>query len=595
MNVLNNITAKHIIALEDFQLVELLLKLLNLESIRNEQPISGVSVPLNITVGDGGMDASVDWQTDPKVFDWIPNKKTIFQIKATRMGPADCEKEITTYNKKTKTVNLKSMVKEAIDEDRTYVLFYSKQALNKKQIAQRITSMRKGIKKGKNSKHKTYKILIYDANKISNWTNLFPQAVTFVHECNGISKPIQFETWSSWHNREEYSEEFVENDILMKYIEQIRTTLGTRRQTMRLIGLSGLGKTRLVHEALKPVKDATNKNKHALSDLVIYYNAAPVAINIADYVIDFCSRGCRGILVVDNCDSVLHERIAGEVKRVNSNLSLLTIDNNPEEESRIEQTLKLNSDDYINIVPQLLKKLFPGMGEDDIARIADFADGFPLVAVLLAKDRNNKNINIGRLNDDEFMKRMLGGISDKDTLNVIRACAIFSQLGFDDELAVQRRFVASNSLLSKLSGDDQVKQQRFFEICQRFVKRGVLDRRGRYIYVKPKPLALRLAADWWEECPPEYVIQVLEGVASVDLAKNFCEQMRMLDFLPKAKEVTRQLCGETAPFGQAKVLNSEMGSLLFRSLVEVNPQATIEALEQVFGNWSRDEILLVGP
>jgi hypothetical protein len=68
-----------------------------------------------------------------------------------------------------------------------------------------------------------------------------------------------------------------------------------------------------------------------------------------------------------------------------------------------------------------------------------------------------------------------------------------------------------------------------------------------------------------------------------------------LHFLPKAQDLTFNLCGPQAPFGQAEVLNSEKGSRLFRSLVEVNPQATVDALVRAFGHMERNELLEVGP
>jgi hypothetical protein len=68
-----------------------------------------------------------------------------------------------------------------------------------------------------------------------------------------------------------------------------------------------------------------------------------------------------------------------------------------------------------------------------------------------------------------------------------------------------------------------------------------------------------------------------------------------LDFLPEARELVRDLCGEVGPFGQAEVLQSERGSRLFRSLAEVNSEAAAQALEQAFADRSREELLHVGP
>ena len=71
--------------------------------------------------------------------------------------------------------------------------------------------------------------------------------------------------------------------------------------------------------------------------------------------------------------------------------------------------------------------------------------------------------------------------------------------------------------------------------------------------------------------------------------------MRNLQFLDEARDIIRDLCGPKDPFGQAEILNTNKGSRIFRSMVEVNPQATVDALDRIFGNFSKEQLLLVGP
>jgi hypothetical protein len=78
------------------------------------------------------------------------------------------------------------------------------------------------------------------------------------------------------------------------------------------------------------------------------------------------------------------------------------------------------------------------------------------------------------------------------------------------------------------------------------------------------------------------------------LAEAFCDRVAKLDFLPEARELVRDLCGERGPFGQAEVLQSERGARLFRSLAEANPEAAAQALERAFSGRSREELLQVG-
>lgn len=63
-----------------------------------------------------------------------------------------------------------------------------------------------------------------------------------------------------------------------------------------------------------------------------------------------------------------------------------------------------------------------------------------------------------------------------------------------------------------------------------------------------------------------------------------------LDFVPALQETTARLCGAQGPFGQAKVLNSELGSGLFRAIAEVNPLAATSALRIALGGLDEAEL-----
>ncbi len=70
--------------LDSNQLVELLKKLLHAEAQRAGISLRGVSVPLQITIADGGEDARISWQGGLEQTDYLPSRFCIFQSKATK-------------------------------------------------------------------------------------------------------------------------------------------------------------------------------------------------------------------------------------------------------------------------------------------------------------------------------------------------------------------------------------------------------------------------------------------------------------------------------------------------------------------------------
>jgi hypothetical protein len=91
----------------------------------------------------------------------------------------------------------------------------------------------------------------YYTEKIRNWVNEYLPAKNYIWSLNGASHSDGFETWESFstpHKKYDY----VLNDKLNGFITQIRNHVNNQQRVLRLTGLSGLGKSRLVMEAFNP-------------------------------------------------------------------------------------------------------------------------------------------------------------------------------------------------------------------------------------------------------------------------------------------------------------------------------------------------------
>lgn len=575
---------KDIQELTDIQLTKLLKILLSLEAKNNKIPISSIDVSLNITVGDGGEDGRIKWEGNPTCTDWFPKSFVLFQCKATNMPPSKCKLEIC----KEKSRSLKPRVEEVFDAGGSYILFYSK-SYGPNQLNDCISSFREAIKEAGKPYYESADIRIYDSNKISEWVNMYIPAVTAV--CNWTKKPLpaNFQTWDSWNGYQESKFDYVCDETLSGYIIQLRNHFTGSKKIARITGLSGLGKTRLALEVFRPPENPNiSPDQQVLSNQVVYVDAETINPSLlTSTIIGLRNRSDAGILVIDNCDLNLHDNLCREINHMSCNFSILTLDFNPDEKCECEIIkLKPVSDD---VIKGIITQSYKDLGDSDISRIVEFSMGFPQMAVLLSEARLNEEHTVGNLNNNILVNKLLWGrrLEDRKSLDVISACALFKNLGFTEDVALQRSYVAEK--ICKISSDD------FYAIAQSFLKRGILDKRNRFVRVVPLPLAIRLASDWWEKCSPERAKNILTDDMPSGMAEALCDQISKLQFLPEAQQLTRDLCGDAAPFGQAEVLNSEKGSRLFRSLVEVNPQATVEALDNAFRNYTKEQLFEVGP
>lgn len=163
MHLALEVTYEDIERLTDYQLTDLLRRLLHLEAVSVGIPGSAIAVSLKITVSDGGEDGVIQWVDGPDRTDWLPNRYTLFQCKATDMPPAACRGEIL----KKGSVQLKPQVEEVLDAGGTYILFYGR-SCNSGQVKSRVAKFREAVRDAGKAYASTADILIYDANKIAN-------------------------------------------------------------------------------------------------------------------------------------------------------------------------------------------------------------------------------------------------------------------------------------------------------------------------------------------------------------------------------------------------------------------------------------------
>jgi len=557
--------------LSDIQLTELLKYLLSLEAYSSGIMKSSISVALNINTGDGGEDGRIKWEDGPEHTDFLPSRFVQFQCKATDMGPASCANEVIGSNS-----NIKPMVNTALQDGATYILFVNK-ALNEQQITQRIAAIRKKFKEKDALYAETVSIEIYDASKIVTWVNKYLSAITLVAEFVGRTVISGMMSWSYWEQGENTDISFVLDDDRKKYIRDIQTKLSEPQQAIRLIGGSGLGKTRLALETFRSQSEAD-----MLFSKVVYCDMANEVPGFAAQVVDLVKEGIECILIVDNCSLSLHQQIVKAVSHPTSKISLLTLDYSGTDATPYIEIKRMNNEYIKEMLESVYKDTIP-----DISKIVDFADGFPQMAVLLANARLNDDPEMGSLTDPVLLEKMLWGNGDVDeqAKQVLKAYALFDVFGLEDDVEEEFNFIADNVA--------DISQKECFRHVATFKKRGIIDQKGRFASVVPKPLAIRLSAEYWEELRTTDAVTLIEQDFPGGLAQALCDNVAKLDFMPKVKEIVSTLCGEQRPFGQAEVILSKLGSRLFRSLVEVNPEATMNALYRVLYPMTKKEVLSI--
>lgn len=354
----NQIIYEDIGRLDDVQLSKLLLRLLLLEADKYKfEGIEKIVVPFRINVGDAGEDGRIKC-SDTKSSKFIKNKFSLYQCKATDLSPQGYYDEFFTSNNN--VVVLKEQIEDVLDNKGQYVFFTSKD-YNETTTNNRIEKIKEAIDFANNTLGKKYnydQVRILEANEISTWVNEYISAVTLVKEFCNIPLPFGLRTWGQWNktSRRENRLQYSPGKELTKFSDSLISMISNEK-VVRVIGHSGIGKSRFIMETFSP----ENENGKLFSDMLVYIDMAFFGNDVISFIIHHISY--RGLIILDNCNESIHASIAGMI-RSTGNLKLITIDHSVETNERI--FYKIDKKLQTETVELIIKNKYAGKGIPDM-------------------------------------------------------------------------------------------------------------------------------------------------------------------------------------------------------------------------------------
>ena len=523
--MINDITDKDIAELTDTDLRELIGKLC--EATLNKNNIDTICVTYggNQDEPDGGVDVRVK-STNEFNDNWaIPRNNTIFQVKKPTMPNSSIKKEMQNKDGK-----IKESIKELVKLNGSYIIACSGDSLSDKRKNERIAYMRNLL--SSIDKKQNIKVDFYDSKRIAIWVKQFPALVIWVNDKLG-KRTMGWKNYYNWSNPTEDEKEFIideeiflhkdnfnkENErTIIEGINEMRDLLSKERKVVRLAGLSGVGKTRLAQALFdKNIgKNVLFKEKVIYCDIGNEPNPVPIT-----FIQELIALQENVILIIDNCDKELHNKLAKFVCDKSSKLSMLTIEYDVKEDINIESYnyyLDTSSD---NTIRKLLKRDFDYIEDSNIETIVKCSDGNFRIARYLAKtiDRNE---SIGTLKSEEIFKRLFfqDNQDNQDLLDVGKICSIFISFNiefnrddYNNELNILGRIIGKNPI-------ELIKQ------VNELNKRQIIQKRGNMRAVLPHAISNRLADELLSTFPEEVVINEIKNSKRLEL--SFFKRLRFL-------------------------------------------------------------------
>lgn len=267
-------------------------------------------------------------------------------------------------------------------------------------------------------------------------------------------------------------------------LDGIRHLVREGTKAVRVAGLSGIGKTRLVQALFEPGgTDPLPASEAIYADLGHDPDPSPMAM-----LTELVARDASATLVVDNCPPDTHQALARHLAKARGRIRLITVEydvcgDRPEETDFVRVEAEGSG-----IVEALLRRRCPDLSSGDSRRLADLARGNARLGLALAQAAPETG-SLSTFEDGALFERLFWQRGERNDGLARAAEALSLVYSFDvegeekpDELSFLGAFVESS-------------RAAMHRHTATLASRGLAQARGRWRAVLPHALAIRLARD----------------------------------------------------------------------------------------------------
>lgn len=582
------VSLEDVASLEPVDLWELVARLCQVTLADAGLPTVCVTHGGHLSARDGGIDVRVQLREGDLPPPKLPLRlATIgFQVKATKMGVGEIESEMLKGGK------LRPSIEKLIEEGGGYIIATSDSAPDE-EYNKRLKKMRDcvaGVLKSGQEVHVAY----CDRKVLAAWVNDYPSVVPWVRLKTKGSVLNGWEPYGQWAGSKRVSDRepppflpdkkarFIDSCNpgralnLIDGLERVRDVLREGGKSVRLVGLSGVGKTRFVQALFE-----TDVGSCALDkELVVYADVGRGPSPSPTFVLDkLISEKKKTILVIDNCAPSLHRELVGRLEGGGSGekVSLLTVEYDIREDIPYETRVFRLEGGSVELIEGIVRAQFPDISQVDVNTIARFSEGNSRIAVALASSVEQKD-SLADLSDAELLDRLLlqRNDSNDEIRRVAEACSLVYSFNGEDV----------HGELERLAALAVVSPNLLYRHVVTLESRGLVQRRDVWRAILPPAISNRLAADALRFMPYASIKEQIEEAipGSGDPARLLRSFSRRLGYLNESEEARGIVNGWLLPGGMLDQVR-ESGEVSFymellANVAPVNPEEAVSFIER---------------
>ncbi len=569
------ITGAQVADLNDADLRTLVARLALAELRAQGCPSSSVTSGGNQDAADGGLDVRIECQSALPSPDFVPRQHTGFQVKKPDMPASAIRDEMRPGGV------LRPVIAELAARFGAYIIVSAQGSVADKPLSDRRDAIRTqlGDLPEAGQLHSDF----YDRDRLATWVNHYPGIAAWVRTRLGIGMSgwssigdwcgvgVSEETPYLFNDKACLTDERTsdrEQLTIGEGIARLRVSLTKARQCIRLIGLSGLGKTRLVQALFEDgVGEAPlDPGLAVYTDYSI--ETDPTARDMARQLV--IARQ-RAILIVDNCNPATHSELARICSQAGSLVSLLTVEYDVrDDEPERTEVFRLQSASP-EMVELWLEKTFPNVTQVDRRTISEFSDGNFRVARALAETLG-KDETLGKLKNRDLFERIFHqrNEADRELFSAAEDLALLYSIDGEN--------TSESGELARVAGIRGVSVATIYAALNTLRQRGIAQLRGRWRAILPHAIANPLAGFALERMPPADFDRFCTSLTA-RMQKSLSRRLGYLHDSAEARAAVERWLGADGILGDLAALGED-GLQIFTNIAPVAPDAVLARIER---------------
>lgn len=563
-----------LLRLSDTLLEELIARLAEAEVSANGYSPAYVRWSGSINAPDGGIDIHVQIPVENLSTGFLERPDTILQAKKHRMPSTAIQKEMSCEGR------LSATILEQASKGGSYIIVSLADDCSPTMRKDRLKAMKDAVRS--DPSYEQIHLDFYDRSKLTQWLRQHPSVLLWVKEKLGQGYS-GWKPYGAWSNPPQGADDTLISDEgviitlpqgkrfgIADAIDPLRELVRTTSKAVRITGLSGVGKTRIIQALFDETIGANPLDRTIVVYVDIGDSPEPSATAILERLI---SEDRKAILVLDNCPSELHSSLAKKVSVDGVKVRLITVEYDIRDDK--PQTTEVIHIEAIGpqIAETLLLRRFPAIGQLNARRIAEFSDGNARVSLAIA-ERVEEGESLGQLSDEQLFSRLFEQRKSSD--DDLREHAEILSLVYSFSVSSTGDQGNELDILASIADTSRRKLQRVVGLL---TERHVIQQRSHWRAILPHAIANRLAASALSSFPADEIRDAFEQSGSQRLLMSFAHRLGLLHDHPVVSEIAEIWLGPEGLLGKLFELDTR-GEQILGYIAPAAPVAVLDCIER---------------